>query len=179
MGYDVFVVKARTYKKLREEALAVSGSIYSPEVGQFVALDDDIYMQAMLAQIQSKARIDALVKVDLELRDVANNGDVVSWDDARASLEVINTRKVVYAAPDELKGLSFRINAYDAQGRKQFANRLGFTLPYRLRVTEELAEFQVRDDLFGDLNELEQVMQRAMHPQGPALQPPPGSIAKR
>lgn len=179
IGYDVFVVKARTYKQLREEALAVSGSIYSPDVGQFVPLDDDVYMQSMLSQIQAVADVDALVKVDLQLRDVANTGELVTWDNTRAKLEVINTRSVVYAAPTALKGLSFQISAFDAEGRKQFASRQGFALPYRLHVSEEVAEFQVRDDLFSDIGELEQVMRQAMQPQAPAQIAEPGTIAVR
>lgn len=179
LGYDVFVVKPRTYKILRDNALANSGSIYSPTVGEFVPLDDEVYAQAMLAQIQQQAQVQLLLMIDLELRDVSNDGHELIWDDARAQLEVVNTKSIAYAQPSSMKGLSFKIKAYDGQGRKRFVNRTGFALPYRLRVSEQLAEYQLRENLFSDLDSVQQTMRQALKPFSPSPVPPPGAVAAR
>lgn len=150
-GYDCLVIQADEFTRMQANAFDVSGSIYSPTVGEFVALDDAKYRASLLQQLRARGVFDVMIMPELTLRAARINGNVISWDGVSRDIEVRGNNK--YLTPREARGLSLLVSLYGNNGNVVGRGIGGITVPFYLDAQTNDVKFQLRDVVY-DLNEV-------------------------
>jgi len=145
-GYDCVVISVDEFARLQANAFDVSGSIYNPTVGEFVALDDAKYRASLLQQLRARGAFDVMIMPELTLRAARIKGNVISWDGVNRDLEVRGDGK--YLTPREARGLSLLVSLYGNNGNMVGRGIGGIAVPFYLDVHTEVAKFQLRDAFY-------------------------------
>jgi hypothetical protein len=136
-GYRVLTPDAAGYRKLLDEALVVSGSVYDPAVSRFLPLNRDVFIKALVdsAATNLGAELVLIPEVVLRTGDVA--GDHVEWDGVARELEFLQKPEQSYRLPPRAKGASLRVAAYTRNGAEVYLQFGGISLPYRARYRDK------------------------------------------
>jgi hypothetical protein len=154
-GFSVTTIEGREYKKLYNEALTVSGSVYEPGVGKQVPLNRGAFSKALIDLVSERKRFDIVVLPEMLLRTAIVDGDKAVWDGIDQKFTWVEKPDDIYRLPAKASGLSLRLAAYTDQGAEVMVKFTGIALPYNIRNDNGRFVFELKDPLFSreELNE--------------------------
>ena len=162
-GFRIVPLTPTTYQQLREMALVQSGSVYDPQVGQFVPLDRAAYLKAIIDISRNRFPHDVVLIPEVILRNTAVVGDEMSWDGIKKEISFVDPPETIYDLPRNAKGLSLRLAAYTRNGARLFYKFNGISLPYLLRYSEGKFSLELKEKFFTD-KELKKGVELALKP---------------
>ena len=162
-GFYVVPLTAADNQLLRDKAMELSGSVYDPQVGEFVPLDRFTYIKAMIDLSAKLFSHDVVLMPEVVLRTTNVVGDEMQWDGVKREISFINQPAAAYDLPQRGKGLSLRLAGYTRNGAKVFLDFSGISLPYHLRYVNGKLTLQLKEQFFTD-KELKDGVDMALNP---------------
>ena len=149
-SYDfaVFRIPDTQVKAFQEQALELSGSVYSPKIKKSVPLDKLKYKHHLIKLIASQYDFDAVALPELWLRSIRVKEDEASWDGVSRDIEFINKPEKNYKLPKSARGISLRLTLLSRKGALIDASFGGMSLPYKVNYEDGKAGFDLKETFY-------------------------------
>ncbi len=161
LEFQVELLPENTVVFYEDQALEVSGSVYSPKIGQFVALDESVYQYHLIQMLAKDYEFDAVILPQLTLRTTKVNIDEAEWDGVSREIEFVNKPDRLYKLPKSAKGVSVRLSAFSRNGAKISSGFGGLALPYKIDFIDGKSAFSLKESFYHE-SEINQAIEIAL-----------------
>lgn len=145
--FNIITLTTAEYERANKEALEISGSVYKPDVGDYVPLNTRLYASSLKNILADKYSFDTLVLASLLLREAKLDEDLIIFDGAERKLEYEqgSPRGLLPRRP---RGLSLQLNAFAQRNNATIDVFGGISLPFFIRVKDNKPEFVIKQQFF-------------------------------
>lgn len=161
-GFEVILPDPQTFEMISTAAMDESGSIYNPNVKQFIPYDRAVYMKALIDLLKKYYAHDAILDPEVLLRSAKVSGDDAVWDGIKREVEVIDA-PTGYRLPPMAKGISLRLASYTRNGSGIVLTFAGIDLPYVVEFRDKEPQFVLKDQYFTE-KEAKDAVKRVLEP---------------
>lgn len=162
-GVDVYEIKPSRFNRYHKVAINDSGSIYDPNVRQFLPLKQRDYVKKLNKLLSQDGRFDLLLIPELMLRPAKIKAGVAYWDYGAETLPVDGTEQdIKNAEGGTTKGLSVRMRLYRLDGARILESYGAVLLPFDIKLNRGRPVYTLRSGALNSLQHIQQGVSRSL-----------------
>lgn len=161
--FNVVTTSPEQYQQAVDQALAVAGSLYDPQIGKFLPLDQRVYVKSLIDYYAAQQAFDVLIMPSLLIRTAEVSGDDASWDNVERRIELRNKPDTPFKPLRTVRGVSLKLSVYTRNGADLLQTYAGIALPYTVDYRTQPPQLVLKKPFF-TAKEQKQAVDAALEP---------------